>query len=148
MKAVDFYTSLVEVPGEISLVVSISGCPFKCKNCHSSYLQNENEGVLLNSTLLKEHLHSLHTCICFFGGEQYFEEFSNILHWCKNKGLRTALYTGNNKIDTYLVTLLNYVKLGAFNGYPLNDKRTNQKFYILPYWENITNKFQQRTFNA
>ena len=32
-----------EFPGEVALLINISGCPNKCKGCHSSYLLEDKQ---------------------------------------------------------------------------------------------------------
>ena len=46
-------TSIVlqEVPDEISLAISISGCTHKCDGCHSAYLW-ENKGKYLTDNIV------------------------------------------------------------------------------------------------
>lgn len=42
-KYVDYDIVFQEVPGEVSLALNISNCPFKCEGCHSPHLR-ENIG--------------------------------------------------------------------------------------------------------
>ena len=144
MKAVDFFDSFCEVPGEVSLVISISGCPFSCKGCHSSYLQDSSVGVELTPDLIKQHINPLHTCVCFFGGET-FGGFPSILKWCKEIGLKTALYTGNTKVEKSILLLLDYVKLGPYSERlgGLDKHTTNQKFIRVRDWKDLTHLFQR-----
>lgn len=52
MKFVDCVTTLLEVPKEVSLAFTISGCQLKCKGCHSSYLWNRENGKELTEEVL------------------------------------------------------------------------------------------------
>ena len=74
-----------EVPGEISLALSISGCPLRCKGCHSTETYKTNFGTELTDTeldrLLEKHKHI--SCVLFYGGEW---EISTL-----TKYLKTAL---------------------------------------------------------
>lgn len=38
LKYVDTAIVFSEIPDEVTLAINISGCPNKCKNCHSQYL--------------------------------------------------------------------------------------------------------------
>ena len=43
----DFQIVLQEVPGEISLCFSISGCSIQCKGCHSPFSWKKDNGSIL-----------------------------------------------------------------------------------------------------
>lgn len=30
-----------EIPGEVTLAINLTRCPFKCKGCHSTHLQQD-----------------------------------------------------------------------------------------------------------
>ena len=51
MKYVDAKVVFAEIPDEITLAISISGCPCHCKGCHSAYLA-EDIGVPLSEAEL------------------------------------------------------------------------------------------------
>ena len=128
---------LQEVPGEISLALSISGCPLNCKGCHSKETFNLDFGQELNTDvidfLLKKYKHV--SCILFYGGEWLIDELEFFLKYIKDKGLKTCLYTGMEL--TYFkpefLKNLDYIKVGRYieklGG--LNEPTTNQKFIKL-----------------
>lgn len=128
---------LQEVPGEISLAISISGCNLKCKGCHSSHTWDKDYGERLTkislNNLIKKNKHI--SCVLFYGGEwniDYLKElFLHIkIHF---EDLKIALYTGRefNFFKEEDISSLDYLKTGPYkasNG-PLRDLNTNQKFF-------------------
>ena len=128
---------LQEVPGEISLALSISGCPLRCKGCHSTETYDPNFGTELTedelNRLLKKYKHI--SCVLFYGGEWELETLTNYLKLIKNKGLKTCLYTGFELefFDYEFLKNLNYIKTGPYikelGG--IGSPTTNQKFIIL-----------------
>ena len=59
MKYVDTKVVFAEIPDEITLAISISGCPCHCPGCHSSYLAEDIGKVLTYyriEKLLESHL--------------------------------------------------------------------------------------------
>jgi anaerobic ribonucleoside-triphosphate reductase activating protein len=134
---------LTEVPGEISLALSISGCPFKCKGCHSKETWNKYFGEKLTidklNSIIEKNRHI--SCVLFYGGEWDKEELKKYLKFIKNKGLKTALYSGMNTMLSDLEPLLDYYKIGEYIQHlgGLEYKRTNQKLYMKDNstWKNI-----------
>lgn len=61
--------SPLEVPGEQSVCIYISGCTNHCKDCHYSELQDPDYGDPLAHSLGKiiEAYRKQATCICFLG---------------------------------------------------------------------------------
>ncbi len=132
-----------EVPGEISLVFDITGCPHHCPDCHSKFLwkySGEPLGLGIQKAIHK--YGSTITCVCFMGGDQDIMQLLNyvwLVHY-KYK-MKTCLYTGCTADEFLNLTksptlakqtqLLDYIKIGPyikeFGG--LNSKTTNQRFY-------------------
>lgn len=138
-----------EVPNEVSLVLSISGCPLKCKGCHSSHLWKES-GAELSREIFQQHLNrykNLITCICFFGGEWDAESLVNFLSLAKDKGLKTCLYTGFEDVDEKIKDQLDYLKVGPWveelGG--LDDKKTNQRFIDVKSGNIMNHLFRKNT---
>lgn len=95
-----------EVPNEVSLVLNISNCPYRCKECHSKFLW-EDEGVPVTESLpilLKEYDKRI-TTVCFMGGDQNMEELSDILQFVHTSGYKTCLYSGADDIHKFDVIL-------------------------------------------
>lgn len=133
MKYSEFEIVTQEVPGEISLSFSITGCDIRCKGCHSPHLWNKNYGKTLSentfTNLLKKY-QQYATCVLFMGGEWYKKELVNYLKKAKEMGYKTCLYTGNKEVDHKIYRELNFLKTGEWNAEKggLSTKTTNQKF--------------------
>ena len=126
-----------EVPGEISLAISVSGCPLKCKGCHSAHTRNPTLGEVLDKytidDLLEDNKHI--TCILFYGGEWAKAELIEMLEYIQLIGIKTCLYTGREEeeISYEIKDKLDYIKVGPYieelGG--LGSPTTNQKFIKL-----------------
>ncbi len=71
-----------EIPGEISICFTITGCKINCKGCHSPFLWNEKNGKELTAEIYKETLlkyKGFATAVLFMGGEWHEEELTKIL---------------------------------------------------------------------
>ena len=64
------FVTVQDVPDEIALAISISGCPLRCKGCHSAFTRDPNYGSKLDYESLTKLLnkHKLISCVCFYGG--------------------------------------------------------------------------------
>ena len=63
---------LQEVPNEISLCFTITGCPLACEGCHSEYTWDGSKGCVLSNELLEKLLDRYEdtiSCVLFMGGE-------------------------------------------------------------------------------
>jgi len=138
VKCTKYTIVLAEVPNEVSIGFNITGCPHKCKNCHSPELQNENNGEYLSDQLITNIISKYNnfvSCVCFFGGEWKQNWLIDKLNIIKNNfKLKTCLYTGLDKLPNEILNNLDYVKYGRyieeFGG--LSSKFTNQKFFHIP----------------
>ena len=123
-----------EVPGEISLAIDVTNCPYRCRGCHSPYLQEDIGNYISDDLgqLLDKH-EGLISCVCFMGGDQNKEDLKNLLSFVRSKGLKTCLYTGTGQIEMVsdVLPYLDYIKIGpyieSFGG--LSSPTTNQKMY-------------------
>jgi len=129
----DFQVVFQEVPGEISLCFSISGCSLQCNGCHSPYLWKEGFGTQLSEKYYNEILKKYKnyaTCVLFMGGEWHKEALILKLKSAIEKGYKTCLYTGENNISDNILNNLTWIKTGkweqALGG--LSCLTTNQKF--------------------
>lgn len=126
---------LQEVPGEITLALSISGCGLRCKGCHSSETWDPKFGTILNTTELKRLFkeNKYISCVLFYGGEWEPKELKHLLNISRDLNIKTALYTGEKlkSIPQEITQLLDYIKVGHYNEKlgGLHSKTTNQKFY-------------------
>lgn len=135
LKYVDTKVVFSEIPNEITLAISISGCPCLCKGCHSSYLAKD-----LGKELTFEELDLLIkvnkgiTCVCFMGGDAKPSLVDMLACYIKANipELKVAWYSGRERISTR-VNLRNfdYIKVGPYIEElgPLTQKTTNQKLY-------------------
>lgn len=127
-----------EVPGEITLGISISGCKIHCPECHSKELWKD-EGTILDlrqiEVLLQQHKGI--TCICFFGGEHDIDSLIELLIYA-HKRIKTAWYCGLDEIPKDklgIIQYLDYLKLGHYDHKlgGLDSPDTNQKLYRIKY---------------
>ena len=124
-----------EVPGEISLALSISGCPLRCEGCHSTFTYSATYGKILTTSIIDKHLNRHITCILFYGGEWLPEELLPLFQHCKKLNLKICLYSGSefNEVPSQLLKYLDYLKVGPYipvlGG--LSSPSTNQEFYIM-----------------
>ena len=90
---------LQEVPNEISLCFTITGCPLGCEGCHSEYIWDGSKGCALTNEGLEQLLskyEDMISCVLFMGGEWQVETLLSLIFQVKCKRLKTALYTGLN----------------------------------------------------
>ena len=122
-----------EVPGEISICFTITGCKIQCAGCHSPYLWKASIGKPLSKSVYKESLNKylgFATCVLFMGGEWHKEELIMHLKYAKELGYKTCLYTGENKVDAEIKYQLTWIKTGNWDSQlgGLSSRKTNQKF--------------------
>lgn len=135
-----------EVPGETSLAFTISGCPLRCKGCHSSEYRNGDLGAPLTQEYFSGQLkkyEGLISCVVFLGGE-WQEQLRILLAIARRNNLHTCLYTGLDSVPGHLVPYLTYVKTGpwisALGG--LDSPTTNQRFIDLRSGHSLNHRFQ------
>lgn len=142
-----------EVPGEITLGISISGCTIHCQGCHSRELW-EDKGTLLTIDELQRLLdkHQGISCLCLLGGEHEIDTLAELFMYA-HKRVKTAWYCGLDLIPKNKLGILQYldfVKVGHYDQElgGLDSPDTNQRFYKVERISNgdyktidITNKF-------
>lgn len=134
LKFVEYSIVFQEVPDEISLVFTISNCPYKCDGCHSKYLWEDNGFNLLeNLDNILNNYKDLITCVCFMGGDQNESELNKAIDIVRKYNIKTCLYTGSDDLYKFnnIIDSLNYIKIGRYikelGG--LDSINTNQIFY-------------------
>lgn len=145
------YITCQEVPGEVSLTLTISGCPYRCRGCHSPWLRNDIGDRLTTDALfrLMARYHDGITCVCFMGDggdAPLISEFIRFVHEC---GYKACLYTGDSEM-----TLLSwsgdkpdYYKVGPYDDTlgGLDSPTTNQRMYrydkVTGLYKDITSLF-------
>ncbi len=152
LKYVDTKEVFAEIPDEITLAISISGCPIRCKGCHSQYLWADN-GQPLNTESLAALVqdHRGVTCVCFMGGDNDPAEVNRLCRWTKeNTDIRTAWYSGRDEqTEEVELKYLDYLKIGRYDEQagPLNSPTTNQILWRVEHLDgedrliNITSRF-------
>lgn len=136
LKYVESMVTFSEVPDEISLCISISGCKYRCIGCHSQYLWDEI-GTELTVEELKKLIDSNSgiTCVCFMGGDQDLETLCKLANSIKLRSdfpYKIAWYTGREDMPSSEITqYFDYIKLGPYieERGPLTSRTTNQKLY-------------------
>jgi anaerobic ribonucleoside-triphosphate reductase activating protein len=127
-----------EVPNEMSLAVSISGCQIRCSGCHSRYLWEDKGEVL--SIFAIEQLLKLEdgvTCLLLMGGEHDIDTLVEIfMHF--HRKIKTAWYCGLDMIPKDklgIVQYLDFLKVGHFDMElgGLNSPTTNQRLYKIEH---------------
>lgn len=137
-----------EVPGETSLAFTITGCPLRCKGCHSSEYRNPKIGEPLLAEYFQARLEKyrgLITCVLFLGGDWLPMLLQPLLEQARRAQLHTCLYSGFDRIPNSLLAHLTYLKTGpwiALRG-GLDNPHTNQRFIDLRSNELLNYKFQR-----
>ncbi|MBL4908752.1 MAG: anaerobic ribonucleoside-triphosphate reductase activating protein [Alteromonadaceae bacterium] len=139
-----------EVPNEISLCFSISGCKVGCKGCHSTELWNENYGIELSNKKFMQWLNkykNLITCVVFFGGEWQESALIEKLIIAKNFNVKTCLYSGQEHININISQHLTFLKTGAWQAVlgGLDSITSNQIFRNMITGEKLNHLFQTST---
>ena len=129
----DIQIVLQEVPNHISLCFNITGCPLRCKGCHSPFLWKNGSGEILTDVVFIsfiEKYKNMISCILFMGGEWEEEDLIQKLKIAKTKGLETCLYTGYDDVSKEIKNQLTWLKTGAWIAEQggLDSPITNQKF--------------------
>jgi anaerobic ribonucleoside-triphosphate reductase activating protein len=134
MKFASYDIVFQEVPDEVSLALNITGCPLRCKGCHSPHLW-EDIGEVLDEQAIDSLIATYSgdiTCVALMGGDADPKTVERLIRFVKLRGLKTAWYSGRQALpDGFEVRLLDYLKLGpyveALGG--LKSKTTNQRLY-------------------
>lgn len=164
LKYVDTAVTFAEVPDEISLCINLSGCPYRCRGCHSSYLwqnigkplvwwaeySNEEHSI---GTCIEELIDSNKgiTCVCLMGGDSEPELINALANEVKYNynDIKIAWYSGSQELSNHIdLCNFNYIKLGPYKEEfgPLDSKTTNQRFYKVNGDKliDITERFQNK----
>ena len=160
LKVASFDIVFQEIPGEVTLALNLSNCPCHCPGCHSPHLA-EDIGEPLNEELMDGFIArygSMITCVAFMGGDAEPEEVARWAEYSKDRGLKTAWYSGRTIFPreprnprnpgTPSQPAFDYVKLGpyieALGG--LKSEQTNQRLYkrVGDEWVDITSSFWKK----
>lgn len=136
LKFKDAYIGTQEIPDEVSLVIAITNCPFRCKGCKTKDLQ-EDVGELLTSemlTILIDSLWGEFTCVCFMGGDIAPDEVNELAAYIRANypQFKIAWYSGDETITVFTeYSNFDYMKFGAYINKlgGLVSHKTNQRLY-------------------
>lgn len=150
MEKLKYLTSMVvfqEIPNEITLAINVSGCPYRCKGCHSPELwEYSGEYVSEDLDRLIKQNDGI-TCVCFMGGDQNPLELVQLGERVRALGLKVGLYTGTDNYWFLTTGFSNfdYIKYGRWreDDGPLSSPTTNQRLIqnINGEWKDITFSF-------
>ena len=122
-----------EVPDEITLYIPLTNCTIRCPECNSKWLWKD-DGYELNHSVLEDLIRKNEgiTCVCIGGGETDFFTLNSLFELIKSYDLKTCWYTGLNKIPKEIdLRWLDFIKIGPFEGIPINEESTNQRFFTI-----------------
>ena len=143
LKYVDTKVTFSEVPDEISLCISISGCPNYCEGCHSSYLAEDIGKPLIEYPKVHSDDYTIYidelidanngiTCVCLMGGDNDISLINVLASFIKKEyKLKVAWYSGRDVIPYMSFENFDYIKIGSYKKElgPLTSKTTNQRMY-------------------
>ena len=146
-----------EIPGEISLGLSISGCQVHCVGCNQRELW-EDKGTPLDVETLCGLLnqHQGITCLLLLGGESDIDALTELFMYA-HKRVKTAWYSGLDLVPKNhlgILEYLDYLKLGPYKQElgGLDSPTTNQHLYKIEhqgdgnyYQTDITHLFWKET---
>jgi len=137
-----------EVPDEVCLAFTVSGCPLRCKGCHSKDTWPADAGTALTVSSYKNYLSQYGdyiTCVLFFGGEWQLQVLIQKLDIARQFGLKTCLYTGLDEVPEKLSKKLTYLKTGPWIRHlgGLNMPTTNQKLIEVSSKRLLNYRFQE-----
>ena len=141
LKYNNYEVTFAEIPDEICLYITLTGCPIHCPECNSKWLW-EDTGTELNwkelDKIIKENEGI--TCVVFGGGDNDIQELSELcytIRYANNGKIKTAWYSGSKNLDLNIVQHLDYYKIGPFDSKygPLNNPMTNQRLYKIDHYE-------------
>lgn len=122
-----------ELPGQVALLFTITGCSLACRGCHSADIWPAHRGLdLTDKSFLSwlDRYQGLISSVVFFGGEWQPELLLNKLKLARQRRLLTCLYTGLPEVPVELKAYLDFEKTGGWQKERggLAEKNTNQKF--------------------
>lgn len=135
LKYVDAKVVFAEVPDEVTLAISISGCPCQCKGCHSPYLaQDIGTELTFNEVRKLIRKNSGVSCIAIMGGDAEPDKVNTLASFIINhyNSIKVAWYSGRQELDNNIdLCNFDYIKLGPYKeeSGPLDSRTTNQRFY-------------------
>jgi anaerobic ribonucleoside-triphosphate reductase activating protein len=146
--------TFAEVPDEICLTYSITGCRNNCRGCHSPWLREYYGRDLMEDLASDIEKNSGYiTCVCFLGEGNCPSKLADCIQIVKNAGLKVCLYSGADKLEDIAILSypeadgIDYLKIGSYQERlgGLTSPVTNQHMYRMEdgiIKEDITHKFK------
>lgn len=137
LRYIDFGLSHMEVPGEASICIYITGCPNRCPECHYRVLQLQDSGELLGKNLdtILAFYSPIASCVCFLGegtaGDADRDELIDYAEKVHDLKLKCCLYSGRDTEIEDWMQVFDYVKVGRYRKDcgPISSPNTNQRMY-------------------
>lgn len=134
LKYTDYDIVFQEIPDETTLAINLSGCPNRCRGCHSPQLMEDIGEELTASaldTILARYASAV-TCVCFMGGDADTKSVDCLAQHVRTLNKRVAWYSGRpNLPEGFVADHFDYVKTGPYIEAlgPLSSPTTNQRLY-------------------
>lgn len=139
-----------EIPEEITLAVSITGCTIRCSGCHSRELW-EDVGTPLTTLELDRLLdeHKGVSTLLLLGGERDIDELTFLFQHACGK-IKTAWYSGLDMLPRDKQGILQYLDFYKQGHYDaelggLDSSTTNQRLYAVEH-QGDENKLNDITY--
>jgi anaerobic ribonucleoside-triphosphate reductase activating protein len=128
-----------ELPNEITLAINITGCPVKCKDCHSKHLWEDiGEALTINAINQLIVKNEGITAICFMGGDSEPEYLNTLAKEIKDSisynkyPIKIGWYSGRDWVsDRIEIKNFDYIKIGKFikSKGSIDNPNTNQQLF-------------------
>lgn len=138
MRVARISTSFIDIPGQVSLSIYLTGCSLRCSGCHNPQLQDYGSPhkVYTPHELAERtaRSRSLIDYVTWMGGEP--SEHPDIEEGMKAMKrelpeIRQAMYTGHYMDDVkHLIPYLDLIVAGPWQGLPASDPDTNQQTWL------------------
>lgn len=106
-----------EFPDQIALCFNISGCPNHCPGCSEPELaQDIGSELSLEAVAFAISKNKGITLVGFMGGDQDHDYLVDLIKKLKElyPNLKFGMYSGRNYLDTKLLEVLDYYKIGSW----------------------------------
>lgn len=139
--------SELEIPTKQSLVIYISNCQHKCKNCHTPYLHDSfGDSLKDNFQTIFNIYYNYFDVVCFMGeGKESIKEKDEMIKYCKfihDNKKQVALYCGRDcYIESWMKCLLCKNRILSRRKRADSKKTSNQKLF-----KKENNKYKDITY--
>lgn len=153
LKYTKTYIGLLEVPGEVSLVIEISQCPFNCRGCKTPELRTSAGKYLFEDVLryLIDSANKSITCLCFKGGDVEPYTVNSLASYVRKNYpyMHIAWLSGDIGPSIFMeYQNFDYLKFGKYDKKlgDITSPNTNQRLYKVEghFLRNITSQCWQQ----